>query len=190
MVGGLLLSSLHAQDDYPTAQHLADEANRLAAEFGSLLGKDWIVSANNNVITFRSTFDIYRVGMISRATPPPRLDASLGSVRKEAVAEKYTVKLRFEKPLSKEEFLKRRNLRQKSADVITLGAKSKFAWADAAKAYKDQKVPRYRLGFYDIYRDMSESPGSQIFPLSALKKIGSVKEVLDARLGRVHHGNG
>ena len=185
-----ILTPLSAEEtDYPTDEDLAKHASEAAATIKGVIGDDWTLSVKERTITIESKFDIFRVYMISRPNLPPPLDSPTERLRKEAIAEKYVIRLRFERPLDREELIRRREERQKHADVLNFGASSKKTWSAAAEAYGKIQVPRYVLGFYQIYRELSESPGRQVYPLSALKEIGAAKQILDTTFNPMRTGN-
>ena len=49
-------------------------------------------------------------------------DTDIEILKDETKPEKYVVELRYEKSLNKDEFIKRRNERQKYADVLNFGS--------------------------------------------------------------------
>ena len=177
------------KDELVTDEYLAEQASMAAEMIKRYIGEDWAVSAKDNVVTIESKFDVYHVAMMSRPTSPPPMDAGPEILKKETRPEKYVIQLRYEKPLSKEELIRRRDERQKHADVLNFGAKSKQEWSDALRAYLDGNVPRYRAAWCQVYRKIPDSLGTQAFPLDSLRKVGAAKELLDSMLGRLRGGH-
>ena len=66
-----------------------------------------------------------------------------------------------------------------NADVLNFGATSKTDWSEAVAEYSKAQLPRYRGDGCDIYRILSESPGTNILPLGAVREIGAAKELID-----------
>jgi hypothetical protein len=93
--------------------------------------------------------------------------------------EKYLITLRFEKPISRELYVKAREERIAHADVLNFGASSMTDLSKAAAEYSKAQLPRYRGQGYSIYRALSESVGTGILPLGAVREIGAAKELID-----------
>ena len=188
---GLFFTTILSADhfEFVTDEYLAKRATEDAESIKKLIGDDWTVSVEGGIITIESKFDIYHVAIMSRPSSPPPLDAGIERLRKEAFPKKYLIKLRYRKLIDEEEVIRRRNERQKHADVLNFGASGKTEWADAANAYLDIQVPRYRMGYHHIYRELYERPWIKVFPLDALKKVGAAKELLDTKFRRMRTGH-
>jgi len=171
--------ALAAEEGDPFGVDLAKKAAEAAETIKEVIGDDWTVTVNGQIVTIESKFDVFRIFKMSRPTPVPPLDAPTSELLKEAIPQKYVFRLRFEKPIEREEFIRRRSERQKHADVLNFGAPSRTAWIEAAAEYVKIQVPHYRQGFYDIYSEPFESPSQHVYPLAAISKIGAVKNVLD-----------
>lgn len=141
------------------------------------LGPDWIATVRGSSIEITSTFEVFHVGIISRITPSPEFNDSISRaiLLKEAKPERYVIRLEYGAPLSSEETQQRIKERQRFADILNYGAHGKNDWGKAAEGFLKIRVPRYR----GIYRILPDHPGTQIYPPSAVAKIGAAKELLD-----------
>lgn len=151
------------------------------ASIRSAISEDWIVSVRGRVILLESKFKVYRIQSMARQYRMPELDSSTAVLEKEAVPEKYIIKLEFEESLSQDEFVRRRMKKRELVDVLNFGTTSSEDWRKAIADASKIRVPRYRLGYCDIYRVLeTEGVGRRIYPLDAISRIGAAKEILDA----------
>lgn len=177
------------ETDFPSNAELEKFTDESAKKINEMIGSDWIVSAKGQTVTIESTFDIFSIPVAKISTSRSDADAAVERLQKEAQPQKYIIRLRFKKLLEREEFVRRRSEKQKHADVLTFGADTRTEWSEAAKAYNDIQLPQYREMFYDVYRELPESPVIQIYPLSALEKIGAAKEVLNTIFSPIRTGS-
>lgn len=156
--------------DFP----LDEDRNRIT----ETLGPDWIAAVKGTSIEITSTFEVFHVGIISRIHPPPEFNDTISReiLLKEAKPERYVISLEYGTPLSSEETQQRIKERQRFADILNYGAHGKNDWEKATEGFLKIRAPRYR----GIYRILPDHPGTQIYPPSAVAKIGAAKELLDA----------
>ncbi len=141
------------------------------------LGSDWTATVRGSAIEITSTFEVFHVGIISRIIPPPEFSEATPreTLLKETKPQRYIIRLEYGAPLSSKETLQRINERQRFADILNYGAHDKNDWEKAAEGFLKIRVPRYG----GIYRVLPDHPGTQIYPPSAVAKIGAAKELLD-----------
>lgn len=176
----ILIAGRALGGDYPL-----DEHRKLIAE---TLGKEWIVTVHGDAIEIKSTFMVYWVGLISRASAPPEFRESTprSVLAKESKRESYVIRLEYSNHLLPEELQRRIAERRKYADVIDTGSKTKDDFGNAQKGLARVRLPRYTLFAHEIYRvvpDNGSAGSSQIYPPSAVGKIGAAKELIDAVIG-------
>ena len=156
-----------------------------------LLRENWVIKSDGNQITLTSKFEVFHIGMISRGSGPPEFSNKTlrSQLLRETKPEKYVIRLRYERKSPRKEFEQKRKERQKAADVLNNGARTKDEYGKAGDQYQQIKVPRYRHWFVEIYREIPDSPFGRLFPASAVQKIGGAKEILDVYLQRQYTGN-
>ncbi len=165
-----------------------------AADFGiketseqlsKLLGKEWTISTSDTAIVVESTFDIWMVRMISRPNDPPKFVPSTGveELSREAGREHYIIRLEYGPLVGRQEFEKLLLQRKQYSDVLAYGT-NKGDWNEALSKYGDLRVPRYQGSGFSIFRVTPDRPVLQVYPVSAVAKIGAAKELMDAVLYR------
>jgi len=176
-----LLSNLFAKTEL-SEEDLAQYAKEVADKLRAAIWDEWDVTVQGNTVKVQSKFDIYWVKTEPQAfMPPPPLkpEATLEEVRSRSAPYQFIVKLRLEKPLTREEYLKRRNDRQMGADAFNIGPppsllsqwkeqhakiqEAKINWDDLSKEEKktlnDESFSLfmaqqdYRIKMHDQYRD-------------------------------------
>ena len=182
---GVMIAAAKADSDF--AEVAASDAKIL----GKLLKKNWTVLAKGNEVTLTSKFELFHIGMISRSAPRP--DFSDKTPEAELLAEtkptRYVIRLRYEDKISKEELERRRTERQKAADILTHGARTKDAYGKAGVEYAKIRVPRYQSFSCHIYEELPDSPFGRFYPPKAVQKVGGAKEILSVLLGRIRSAN-
>ena len=175
------------EDKADLIRHVVGYADTLK----ELLEENWTVEAKKNEIILTSKFDVFYVGLISPSPndiiPEFSDKASLDLLKKASDPVKYVIRLRFEEPMSREELDRRRIERQKAADILNFGAKTKTEYSEAIQQYREIKIPTYSLNSlsYDIYQELPVAAGVGIFPPKAVQKIGGAKEILAVVLQKI-----
>ena len=187
---GATLAIIKADETTDKAQLIRDVA-RDAVTLKELLNENWTVQAKGNEITLTSKFEVFIIGLVSRADLPPEFSDNIPRKKLvgEAKPEKYVIHLRYEQQMAREELERKRNERQKAADVLNFGAKSKDDHQAAGNRYSEIEVPRYRSTFYDVYQKTPETPYAGIYPPKSVQKVGGAKEILATVLGKMLTGN-
>ncbi len=187
---GATIAIMKADDSVDRTQ-LAREVASDADTLRGLLSEDWTVQSTENEITITSKFEVFLIGLVSRSDSAPKFsdDTSRKTLVKETQPEKYVIHLRFEQPMSREEFERRRNERQKAADVLNFGAPTKDEHQAANDRYTEIEVPRYRTVFHDVFQKTPATTYAGIYPPKSLQKVGGAKEVIAAVLYPMRTGN-
>jgi len=187
---GTTISILNADDSTGKTQ-LNEDVARDANILRNLLQDNWSVQSNDNEIILTSKFDVFIVGLVSRSSKAPEFSdkTPLKALEAEAKPEKYVIQLRYEKQMSRDELERRRIERQRAADVLNFGAKSKEEHQSAGDRYLEIKVPCYRSGSYDVFKMTPETPYAGVYPPKAVQKVGGAKEILSTVLQRLRTGS-
>ena len=188
---GATLAIMRADDSVDKAQ-LARDAARDADTLRELLNENWMVQSKENEITLTSKFEVFIIGLVSRGGGlAPKFSDKIPrkTLVMETKPEKYVIHLCYEQRMSREEFEHRRIERQKAADVLNYGAKSKEEHQSAVDRYAEIKIPRYRSDSFDVYQKTPERPNVGIYPPKSVQKVGGAKEILAAILGQIRTGN-
>jgi hypothetical protein len=186
-----LMNAVAVADEFPTAGDLAKMAASDAKRMEKLLQEAWTVRVEGNEITLESKFEVFHISMISRSSAPPEFsnDTPRTRLMAETKPERYIIRLKYEKRIPKEELERRRNARQKAADILTHGAGSKDEYHEAGDQFAAIRVPRYQSNFCHIYEELPETPYGRFYPPKAVLKVGGAKEILATVLGRIRTGN-
>lgn len=149
-----------------------------------ILGKEWTVEGRDTEIIITSTFDVYQVVIAGRVTVLPEfsLTADPDAAASHAARERYVIRLEYDASLGDEELQKRLSERRRFVDLLK-GRLSRQARLEALEALRTLRIPRYYSGLNAVCRVLPDRPGGQIYPASAVSKIGGAKELLDAVLG-------
>lgn len=176
-------------EDHPDKDNLAHNVASYAEDFRGLLSDDWTVRAKGNEITLTSKFEVFIIGSISRPNAMPAFSdkTTRKELLEETQPEKYTIILRFEERMPEEEYARMRQERQKAANLLTIGTKTKNESTDKLNLFVAHKMPRYR-DMYDVYEQLPcfvNGQGRQVYPPKALQKVGGAKEILATVLRQV-----
>lgn len=174
-------------DDFPDKADLAEFAAGEAATLSELLSDNWEVRATDKEITLTSKFEVFIINQSARSEAPPEFSDKTPRevLESEAKPTKYVIHLRYEKAMPPKEYAQRRQERQKLAYRLSWGAESKDEYVARYKQFDRLKMPRYRGLYYDIYEELPDERGAQVYPPMALQKVGGAKEILRVLLNQV-----
>jgi len=178
-------------DDFPDAKAESFRAMRRAVRedlkrLDELLGDEWDVKLDDNVITLTSTFDVYFISRMPGLQDMPQFTPGqdLDNLKKRARPEKLVARLVYSPRLDDEEYKARYIEKRKLIDTMVLESLDEKEYVEMARKVKALEVPthRYKDQGYDLYLVDNWLDGYSVYPVEALAKVGAASNLTRAYL--------
>ena len=105
-------------------------------------------------------------------------------VREFGIEEEYTIKLRFEPLLPKEEYERLKRERAPFEKIVNEGARTKDEWGKGVGEYRNRPVPVYFTDRHSIFAEKSDMFPLRVYPESVAVESRQVVASLDSLFRR------